>query len=366
MTTSRVSGPSPIPDPGQIPVSLSLVIPAYNEGRRLAAGVSRLRGAIDAGNIDPETTEFIVVDDGSSDDTTAQATALFAPFPHVRHVRLPENRGKGGAVRAGVAVATAPIIAFSDADMAIDPAQTPQFTAALSEADLAIGSRAGPEASVDRPSLQRSIMNRVFNRLVNALTRVSLADTQCGFKAFRAPAAKLLFHCSITERFAFDVEVLSLARRLGFSIHEVPVHWLRVEGSQIRPWNDARSMVRDVIRAGRASALSPPIPTLSVKVPAEHTLGPDSPTPVDGLRAVLPPGLSLLTQDDGRILVLCPLMAEAEIDAVAAQILAHQPGAALERALTSMAQLSAMTLRQLHADEAARPSGEDRTPLRHR
>jgi dolichyl-phosphate beta-glucosyltransferase len=337
------------------------VIPAFNEGRRLAAGVSRLQGAIDAGSIDPETTEFIVVDDGSSDDTTEQATALFGPFPHVRHVRLPENRGKGGAVRAGVAVATAPIIAFADADMAIDPAQTPQFVAALSQADLAIGSRAGPEASVDRPSLQRSIMNRVFNRLVNALTRVSLADTQCGFKAFRAPAAKLLFHGSITERFAFDVEVLSLARRLGFSIHEVPVHWLRVEGSQIRPLSDARSMIRDVIRAGRASALAPPIPTLTVKVPAEHALGSDAPS--DALRTVLPPGLSLLTLDDGRMLVLCPLMAEAEIDGVAAQILAHQPGAALERAATTMAQLSAMTPRQLHSDQASHGFDGNRTPL---
>jgi dolichyl-phosphate beta-glucosyltransferase len=366
MTTSGVSGSSPIPDPGSIPVTLSLVIPAYNEGRRLAAGVSRLRGAIDAGSIEPETTEFIVVDDGSSDDTTEQATALFAQFPHVRHVRLPENRGKGGAVRAGVAVATAPIIAFADADMAIDPAQTPQFIAALSQADLAIGSRAGPEASVDRPSLQRSIMNRVFNRLVNALTRVSLADTQCGFKAFRAPAAKLLFHCSITERFAFDVEVLSLARRLGFSIHEVPVHWLRVEGSQIRPWSDARSMVRDVIRAGRASAQTPPIPTLTVKVPAEPALGSEAATPVDAVRAVLPPGLSLLTQDDERMLVLCPLMAETEIDAVAAQILAYLPGAALERAVITMAQLSALTPRQPHSDQASRSSDGNRTPLRHR
>jgi Glycosyl transferase family 2 len=365
METSGASGSSPIPDPDPVPVTLSLVIPAYNEGKRLAAGVSRLRVAIDAGNIDAETTEFIVVDDGSTDDTTEQATALFAPFPHVRHVRLPENRGKGGAVRAGVAVATAPIVAFADADMAIDPAQTPQFIAALSQADLAIGSRAGPEASVDRPSLQRSIMNRVFNRLVNALTRVSLADTQCGFKAFRAPAAKLLFHCSITERFAFDVEVLSLARRLGFSINEVPVRWLRVEGSQIRPWSDARSMVRDVIRAGRASALSPPIPTLTVKVPAERALGSDTPTPVDALRSVLPPGLSLLMQDDGRMLVLCPLMAEVEIDAVAALVLAHQPGAALERAVTTMAQLTALTPRQLHSEPSGSSDG-DRTPLRHR
>jgi dolichyl-phosphate beta-glucosyltransferase len=323
--------------PGPVPLSLSLIIPAYNEGRRLEAGVARLRTAIDAGSIAPEATEFIVVDDGSSDDTTAQATALFSSFPHVRHVRLAENRGKGGAVRAGVAVASAPIIAFADADMAIDPTQTPEFIGALSRADLAIGARADPESSVDRPSLQRSIMNRAFNRLVNALTHVALADTQCGFKAFRAPVAKLLFHCSVTERFAFDVEVLSLARRLGFSIDEVPVRWLRVEGSQIRPWTDARSMILDVARAARATT-APPIPTWTVKVPDDHA----GSTPPDVLHALLAPGLPIFVKDDGRILVLCPLMDEPAIEAIATQIATRFPGAAFERTATTVAQLSAL------------------------
>jgi dolichyl-phosphate beta-glucosyltransferase len=321
----------PIPPP----VAVSLVIPAYNEGRRLEGGLARLRHAIDAGAIEVESTEFIVVDDGSVDDTTARARTLFAPFPHVRHVRLPENLGKGGAVRAGVAAAAGAIIVFADADMAIDPSQMPEFIRALARADLAIGTRAAPEASVDRPSLRRSIMNRTFNRLVNAVTHLSLADTQCGFKAFRAPAAKLLFHCSITERFAFDVEILTLARRLGLSVDEVPVHWLRVKGSQIRPWMDARSMVSDVVRASRATASAPPIPTLSVKVPGE--VGDEAAL---SLRAALPPGLSVLQQDDGRVLVLCPLMAEAGIAAIAERITADHPGAALERTATTVTQLA--------------------------
>jgi Glycosyl transferase family 2 len=329
---------------GQAPLSLSLIIPAYNEGLRLEAGVTRLRTAIDAGAIAPETTEFIVVDDGSSDDTTAEATRLFSAFPHVRQVRLPENRGKGGAVRAGVAVASAPFIAFADADMAIDPGQTPDFIGALSKADLAIGARAAPESSVDRPSLQRSVMNRAFNRLVNVLTHVSLADTQCGFKAFRAPVAKLLFHCSVTERFAFDVEVLSLARRLGFSIDEIPVRWLRVEGSQIRPWTDARSMVHDVARAARGAGTAPPIPTWAVKVPGEHA----GATPPDALHALLPPGLPILLPDDGRILILCPLMDEVAIEAIVTQIAARYPGAAFERSATTVAQLTALAPLSLH------------------
>src|ERR1019366_7421675 len=104
-----------------------------------------------------------------------------------------------------------------------------------------------------------------FNRLANALTRVSLSDTQCGFKAFRAPAAKLLFHCSITERFAFDVEILSLARRLGLRIDQVPVHWSRIRGSRVRPLADAGSMTRDVIRASRRTTLAPPVAALKLK-----------------------------------------------------------------------------------------------------
>ena len=118
---------SPASTPVVSTLSLSLVVPAYNEGSRLAAGFSRLREAVASGAIDPRTTEFVVVDDGSTDDTSEQAAALFAPFPHVQLVRLAKNQGKGAAVRAGVAVATAPSIAFADADMAIDPAQTPEF-----------------------------------------------------------------------------------------------------------------------------------------------------------------------------------------------------------------------------------------------
>jgi len=320
-------------------VSLSLVIPAYNEGPRLDDGVARLRVAVAAGAIDPQTTEFIVVDDGSSDDTTERAGALFSAFPHVRLLRLSENHGKGGAVRAGVTAATAPVIAFADADMAIDPGQTPQFLHALEQADVAIGSRAASGASVNRSSLRRSLMNRTFNGLVNALTSVALDDTQCGFKAFRAPVAKLLFHCSVTERFAFDVEILSLARKFGFVIAEVPVQWLRVRGSQIRPWTDTRSMAGDVFRARRGAALAAPVPTLRVTLPGAAP-GSD----VDGYAPApsLPPGLPVLRQSDGGLLVLCPLMSEADVAAAATQITGQCPAAAIERTALTVAQLDQM------------------------
>jgi dolichyl-phosphate beta-glucosyltransferase len=315
-------------------VALSLVIPCFNEGQRLEDGVARLRVAIEAGAIVPSTTEFVVVDDGSADDTSAVATALFSRFPHVRSVRLPSNLGKGGAVRAGVAVASGPLIAFADADMAIDPGQTAQFVDSLARADVAIGSRAAAGASVDRASLRRSLMNRTFNGLVNILTGVGLADTQCGFKAFRAPAAKLLFHCSVTERFAFDVEILSLARKFGLVITEVPVQWLRVPGSQIRPWTDARSMVGDVYRAGRSATSGRPVPGLEVPGPS---LSGAAAAPI--WRSGLPPGLPVLPAHDGSTLVLCPLMSDAEIEGTAAQIAQGLDGATPRRTSVTVAEL---------------------------
>ena len=331
---------SPASTPVVSTLSLSLVVPAYNEGSRLAAGFSRLREAVASGAIDPGTTEFVVVDDGSTDDTSEQAAALFAPFPHVQLVRLAKNQGKGAAVRAGVAVATAPSIAFADADMAIDPAQTPEFRRALGQADLAIGSRAAFGASVDRASLRRSMMNRIFSTLVNALTNVSLDDTQCGFKAFRAPAAKLLFHCMVTERFAFDVEILALARRLGLPIAEVPVRWLRVKGSRIRPWSDARSMTRDVLRAGRGAASVRPVPTLAVTFP--NGSGPDPSGTLEALRRGVAPWFPVLDRGERGTLVLCPLMSDQKIEEMAASLSARHEGAVLERSTMTLAQLYAM------------------------
>jgi len=263
-------------------------------------------------------------------------------------------------------VATAPVIAFADADMAIDPGQTPQFVDALAKADVAIGSRAASGASVNRSSLRRSLMNRTFNRLVNALTGVALDDTQCGFKAFRAPVAKLLFHCSVTERFAFDVEILSLARRFGLVIAEVPVQWLRVQGSQIRPWSDARSMVRDVFRASRGGTSGTPVPTLGVKLPgvAPVSDAPGSDVPASALAAFLPPGLPVLRRGDGLFLVLCPLMDDPEVEMTATQIMAQCPGAVVERTALTVAQLSQLAPLSVTPDDDTTTPERASRPLR--
>ena len=144
--------------------------------------------------MDLERTEVVVVDDGSTDETAATARQLLAPLPHHRVISLPVNRGKGAAVRTGVALARGPYVAYMDADMAIDPRAVPLLLDGLGSNDLAIGSRALADSMVEGTYAVRAVMGRLFNRLVTTGTGLGLHDTQCGFKAFRTPAARLLFH----------------------------------------------------------------------------------------------------------------------------------------------------------------------------
>jgi hypothetical protein len=206
------------------------------------------------------------------------------------------------------------MIAFADADMAIDPLQVPMFVTALGGQHVAIGSRAASGATVDRPSIKRSAMNRMFNHFVNAITHLGLDDTQCGFKAFRAPVARLLFHCSKTERMAFDVEILGVARKLGLSIAEVPVQWSRVDGSRVRSWSDSGSMVRDVLRASRNWREAPPIAGSRV-----HLHPGDSASELNLLHtlAVTLPVIHLAQSD---FLVLYPLLNSQEVKDQAAKV----------------------------------------------
>jgi glycosyltransferase involved in cell wall biosynthesis len=245
-------------------LDLSLVIPAFNEESRFDEGFARLAHVVDSGLIDAERTEFLVVDDGSTDHTAERAEQLFSRFPHVKVLRLPHNSGKGAAVRTGVAAAQGAAVVFADADMAVDPEQIPALVEALQTAEVAIASRTMAGSSAHFASARRTMMGRAFNLLVNAITHISIKDTQCGFKGFRTPAAKVLFECSTIDRFAFDVEVLCLARRFGLRITEVPVRWRNVGASRIRPVADPYSMIKDVLRARSGAGDSKIISSVAV------------------------------------------------------------------------------------------------------
>ena len=234
--------------------SLSVVVPAYNEGQRLPGGLAQLMEEVSA-----EDTEIIVVDDHSTDDTASVARTALASWPSSAVISLPQNRGKGAAVKAGVVRARGEFVVFVDADMASDPGDLKSLVSALDFAHVAIGCRSHPGSVVDKRGALRTVANRAFGMLVASMTSLHYTDTQCGFKAFRGPIAKLLFHGVQVERFAFDVDVLDLANRLGLHTESVAVNWKDIAGSKVSPVLDGLQMASDVVRLRVARRRVPPV-----------------------------------------------------------------------------------------------------------
>ncbi len=245
-------------------LDLTIIVPAFNEAHRLGEGIKRFDAAVGDGAIDLDHTQLVVVDDGSTDGTAEAARSLLSHVPHHQVVSHPVNRGKGAAVRTGVSLAEGACTAYMDADFAIDPRAVPHLLEGLRTTDLVIGSRALPDSMVESTYALRSVMGNLFNRLVTVGTGLGLHDTQCGFKAFRTPVARLLFHLVRIDRFAFDVEILARAQQLGLRTAEVPVYWRHVPGSTIHPLHDSVSMLGDVYRSRLGLLPSPPIPTILV------------------------------------------------------------------------------------------------------
>jgi glycosyltransferase involved in cell wall biosynthesis len=221
---------------------LSVVIPLYNEHRRLAdgfAGVAALRerhGPVEA----------VFVDDGSTDGTLAAARAAAGPDDVV----LAEpHRGKGGALRAGVARATGDRVLLCDVDWSVAPAAVDELLAV--DADVVIASREGATARRIGEPPWRHWLGRGFNRVVQATLLAGHRDTQCGCKLLRRDAAHALFAQLTIEGWAYDVELLYLAHRGGHRVREVPVAWRYEADSRIRPVVDAVSMGHEVWQVWR-------------------------------------------------------------------------------------------------------------------
>lgn len=210
---------------------LSIVIPAYNEETRLPATLDSILKYL--GGTGPADTEIIVVDDGSRDGTV-EVVARYAP--HVRLLKNPGNRGKGYAIRNGMLNATGDWVLFTDADLSAPIEEVPKLmnTARDQNAAIAIGSRALDRSlvAVRQPAF-REWSGRVFNLVMRIVTGLPFTDTQCGFKLYRADAAKALFSRQKLDGFSFDVEALVIAKALGFKTVEVPVRWSNVEGTKV-------------------------------------------------------------------------------------------------------------------------------------
>ena len=217
---------------------LSLVIPAFNEEQRLSATLERVRQYLDGAG---EAYEVIVVDDGSADATVSVAQAAASSWPQLRVISLPKNEGKGAAVRAGMLAAGGEVRAFSDADLSTPIEELPRLRERLTPgSQVVIGSRAKPGAVIEtHQPRRREMMGRAYNRLLRILALPGLHDTQCGFKLFTADAATRCFEPLRTLRYGFDAEVLLRARRLGYVVVEVPVHWAHREDSRVSPLRDS-------------------------------------------------------------------------------------------------------------------------------
>ncbi len=210
------------------PVSLSVVIPAFNEEKRLPSTLAKVLPFLRARGA---TFEVVVVDDGSSDRTAEVAQAA---GPEVRILRNPGNRGKGYSVRNGMLNAKGEWRLMSDADLSTPIEDLDTLTRALDGAEIAIASRAVTGAKVEKhQSIARESSGRFFNLLVRVLHLPGIKDTQCGFKLFSKAAAEAAFRDSKLDGFAFDVEALVLARRAGFGIREVAVTWRNDEQTRV-------------------------------------------------------------------------------------------------------------------------------------
>ncbi|MGF7236068.1 MAG: dolichyl-phosphate beta-glucosyltransferase [Frankia sp.] len=244
-------------------VLVSIVIPAYNEAHRLPRSMAKLVPFVAAFG----GAEVIVVDDGSTDGTVALAERFLRDLPQARILRLPWNSGKGSAVRAGVAMARGESIVFMDADMASDLEDLPRLLAALADAEIAVGSRRVGDGATRNG--WRKAGSWGFNQIIRSLTSLDHADTQCGFKAFRHAEAKLLFSMSRATGFGFDVEILALARMLGYRTAEVPIRWDEVDGGRFNLIRHTPAMIVDAARAGRLSRRAPH--NWSLERPAEES-----------------------------------------------------------------------------------------------
>lgn len=247
---------------------VSLVIPAYNEERRLPASLRKMLNHFESA---PYDLEVLAIIEKSKDRTVEVSREVVKHDSRFQIIDNQVQRGKGFAVRSGMLRATGDLVIFMDADLStpLDEVDTfVKFFAANPNIDVAIGSREHAKSKIVKSQHPlRKNMGRIFNKFVQLLAGEGITDTQCGFKAFRRLACHEIFSRQKLDGFAFDVEVLMLARLLGFKIEVLPVKWVNDEDSKVRIVRDSLKMLRDLIKTrwlvGRSLKENPPVKRLN-------------------------------------------------------------------------------------------------------
>ncbi len=248
--------PGPLDDFG----SISVVVPAYNAERVVVHTLDDIQAHLEAAAI---PHEIIVVDDGSSDATARLVTERGRG---VRLIRSPANRGKGHAVRTGMLASTLDWAVFTDVDNSTRIHHLDRFAPHAAGADVIIASRRLAQSRIVRQQHRlRQMLGRTFPYIVRTVALPGISDSQCGFKAFRRSAVQSIFTRQRIERFAFDVEILMLARRLGLTIAEAPADWDNPTDSTVRIRLDTFQMLGDVLSCSwrLRSRVPKPLPGLA-------------------------------------------------------------------------------------------------------
>ena len=237
-------------------VHLSIVIPAYNEERRIGPSLARILAYLGAQSW---PAEVLVVIDGSRDRTAEVVRGVATCAVPVQVLDTGINLGKGACVRRGMLAARGALRLFTDADLSTPIEEVERLAHAVDRGyDVAIGSRrlAGSRIAVAQPWWRR-VMGRTFAWCVQRIAVPGIQDTQCGFKLFSARAAERIFPRQRIDDFGFDVEVLWIAHRLGYRVAEVPVRWTDDPRSTVRPIVDSLRMLSDLVRIRRADRRGP-------------------------------------------------------------------------------------------------------------
>ncbi|MFC2028830.1 dolichyl-phosphate beta-glucosyltransferase [Chloroflexota bacterium] len=222
---------------------LSVIIPAHNEESRLKGSLQQLRKFLKEQSY---TSEVLVVENGSQDQTFQVGMEISKEMPNLRILQL-DKAGKGFAVRSGVMASSGQYRMIADADFSMPVEEINLFLPPNQDTDICIASRELPESvRFDEPAL-RHFIGRVFNFMIRKLVLPGLQDTQCGFKCFKGETAEDIFKLQSLDGWAFDVEVLKIARLHGWQIKEIPINWYYFPGSKVNVIPDSIRMFRDLL-----------------------------------------------------------------------------------------------------------------------